>query len=251
MRSHLFLITALALASCSGMHARAANAVPAPADNARLEAARTAEAKGDLARARAEYLIASSYYDQAVHNNRMNSNLYNKLGIVQLKLRENHEARKSFERALKIDPQNPHALNNLGAMDCIDRKYKNAVAHLKRSLALDETIASAHLNIAEAWMGLKDVDRAMTEYARAIELDPDILDSSRNGVIAQISTPEQRARINYLIAKAYARRGNIDAALEYLQRAREGRFSDLKRVYTDQEFAMLWTDPRLEKIVKR
>ena len=100
-------------------------------------------------------------------------------------------------------------------------------------------------------MGMNQIDRAMTEYARALELDADILSESTSGVSARVSTPEQRARVNFLIAKAYAKRGNIDGALEYLQRARDGRFPEMARVYKDQEFAMLWTDPRLEKIVKR
>ena len=250
MRSNFILITALALAAFPSLYARG-DAVPAPAGDTRLDAAAAAEVKGDVARAREDFRTATAWYQRAARDNRNSSQLYNKLGIVQLKIGEKGTARKSFERALKADPQNASALNNLGAAACLDRKYKNAVKYLKRALALDETMPSAHLNMAEAWLGLKDVDRGMTEYARAIELDPDILDSSRNGVIAQISTPEQRARINYLIAKNYAKRGNIEAALDYLKRARDGRFPDLKRVYADQEFAMLWPDPRLEKIVKR
>ncbi|HEV2134589.1 MAG TPA: tetratricopeptide repeat protein [Terracidiphilus sp.] len=250
MRTHVFLITALALATCSNAYARA-DAASTSANEARLQAAQAAELKGDIARAREDFQIAASWYERAAGYNRKNSELYNKLGIVRLKLHENDAARKSFERAAKVDPQNASVLNNLGAVSCLDKKYKNAVKYLKRALALDETMASAHLNMAEAWLGLKEVDRSMTEYARAIELDPDILDSGRNGVIAQIRTPEQRARINYLIARAYAKRGNIEAALEYLQRAKVGRFPDMKRVYDEQEFAMLWTDPRLEKIVKR
>lgn len=250
MRSHLFLITALALAAFPGMFA-GADPASAAGNDARLEAAKAAEDRGDVARARGDFQIAASWYGQAVSKNRKSSELYNKLGIVQLKLHENDAARKNFERALKLDPQNASLLNNLGAVACLDKKYKNAIKHLKRALALDETMASAHLNIAEAWLGLKDVDRAMTEYARALELDPDILDSGRGGVVAQISTPQQRARINYLIAKAFAKRGNLESALDYLERAKEGRYPEMKQVYNEQEFAMLWTDPRLQKIVKR
>ena len=33
--------------------------------------------------------------------------------------------------------------------------------------------------------------------------------------------------------------------------AKGGRFPEMNRVYKEQEFAVLWTDPRLEKIVKR
>jgi tetratricopeptide (TPR) repeat protein len=135
---------------------------------------------------------------------------------------------------------------------CIERKYSSAVRYLKNALALQETNASAHLNMAEAWFGLGEVDRAMTEYARALELDADILTSNPGAVVAHVSTPEQRARVAFTIAKAYAKRGNLEGALEYLRRARDGNFPDLKKVvYTDQTFAALWDDPRLQQIVKR
>jgi len=100
-------------------------------------------------------------------------------------------------------------------------------------------------------MAMNQVDHAMTEYTRALELDADILNSSNGGTIAQVTTPEQRARVNYLIAKAYAKRGNLEGALEYLGRAKEGNFHQLAGVYSDQDFSALWQDPRLAKIVKR
>jgi len=84
---------------------------------------------------------------------------------------------------------------------------------------MDETVASTHLNLAEAWMGQGEIDYAMTEYGRALELDADILTSSEEGIIAQVATPQQRARVAYLIARAYARRGNLDGALDSLRKA--------------------------------
>ena len=91
----------------------------------------------------------------------------------------------------------------------------------------------------------------MTEYARALELDADILSDSDDGAFALVSSPEQRARISFLIAKSYMKRGNLDGALEYLRRAKADTFPGLKSVYADKAFAPLWTDPRLQKIVKR
>jgi len=216
-----------------------------------MQAARAAEQKGDLARIRNELQIAIADYEIAIRLDAHNSMLYNKLGIAQLKLGEHSAARKSFSQSIKLSPRNTLALNNIGAVAVLDKKYKTAVRYLKESLALDESNASAHLNIAEAWVGLKQFDRAMTEYSRAIELDPDVISSSENGVMAQVRSPEQQARIDFLIAKAYAKRGNVDGALDYLQRAKNGQFPDMRDVYADQEFAALWTDPRLAKIVKR
>jgi hypothetical protein len=82
-------------------------------------------------------------------------------------------------------------------------------------------------------------------------LDADILTTTDEGVIAQIATPQQRARVAYMIAKAYAKRGNLDGALDSLRKARDLHYYDLKQVYSDKEFAPLWNDPRLAKIIKR
>ncbi len=142
-------------------------------------------------------------------------------------------------------------LNNMGAVQYLDKKYKPAIRYLKQALALDEGNASAHLNMAECWAGLGEMDRAMTEYARALELNADILSGGPDGVAVRVNTPEQRARVDYLLAKAYAKRGNLEGALEYLRRAKNNHFADLAKVYEDQAFAGLWADPQLQKIVKR
>jgi tetratricopeptide (TPR) repeat protein len=151
---------------------------------------------------------------------------------------------------VKIDPRHISAINNLGVIALLEKKYKPAIVYFKQALALDESIASTHLNLAEAWLGLGQNDRAMTEYSRALELDADLLSTNQDGVIAQVSSPEQRARIYFMIAKSYMKRGNPDGALDYLDRAKELHYPDLHKVYTDPDFAALLTDPRLAKIVK-
>lgn len=244
----LFVSLTLAATATPALCANSAGDLPR-AD--RMAAARGAEQKGDLARAHENFASALDDYQQAIRYDPQNSVLLNKLGIAEFKLGNRKAARKHFTQAVTCNPRNVSALNNLGALALVEKKYKTAVSHLKQALALDELSATAHLNIAEAWMGLEQIDRAMTEYARALELDADILTPGRGGLVAQVSTPQQRARVSYLIARAYAKRGNLDGALEYLGRAKEGNFPDLANVYTDQEFAALWVDPRLQKIVKR
>jgi tetratricopeptide (TPR) repeat protein len=245
---NLFVVTSLAIGVVPFSRAESSMDVP-KADP--MQIAKTAEVKGDLERIHNNYVLAISYYQKALRAAPANPEILNKIGIAELKIGERGPARKHFSQAVKADPRNVSALNNLGAVYYLDKKYKNSVKYLKQALELDETSAPSHLNLAEAWMGMGEIDRAMIEYARAIELDADILNESEAGISARVSTPEQRARVNFLIAKAYAKRGNLDGALEYLKRARDGRFPEMSRVYKDQEFALLWTDPRLEKIVKR
>jgi len=250
MRTLAKMLMTLTLAMCAAGYARA-NATPDIPSADKLAAAKTAEQRGDQARSRDDYSTAAMFYLNAARSGSKSSALYNKLGITEFKLGYKGPARKFFVLAVKYDPHNFAAFNNMGALACVEKKYKPAVGYLKKALALDETNATAHLNMAEAWMGLGEIDRAMTEYSRALELDADILTAGRGGIVAQLSTPEQPALVSYLIAKAYAKRGNLDGALEYLQRAKEGHYADLAKVYSDQEFAGLWTDPRLQKIVKR
>lgn len=226
-------------------------AVPDPVATTRIDAAKTFEQKGDAARKQKNYNGALSYYLDAVKNSPQDAMLYNKLGITQIQLGNRGPARKYFNLALKTDSHNVVAMNNLGAVAVTDGKFKVAIKYLKQALALDETDATAHLNIAEAWAGMGEMDRAMTEYSRALELDADILSNSLDGVVAQVHSPEQRARISFLIAKAYAKRGNIEGALEYLRRAKDDHYNGLSRVYEEPEFAGLVQDPRLAKIVKR
>jgi Flp pilus assembly protein TadD len=214
-------------------------------------AASAAELKGDLARIHKNFDAAIGDYQTAIRLDPRNAMLYNKVGIARLQLRDHGGARKAFKRAIDLEPHNPNFLNNMGALYYLDKKYNDSLRYLKQALALDENNAACHLNIAEAWLGLGQMDRAMTEYARALELDADILTSSEDGVVAQVRTPEQRARIDYLIAKAYARRGNVEGALEYLKRAKDGHYADLHKLYDDQDFATVWGDPRLVKIVKK
>lgn len=249
MKKLATIIAAMSLASCAAAYGWRAPLRDLP-KGITLETATAAEQKGDLARARNDYASAAAYYQQALRTGAPDSQLYNKLGIAQLKLDEKSAARKSFLQAIKTDPRNANALNNLGALFCVEKKYKTALRYMKDALALDEGNAAFHVNMAETWAGLSQIDRAMTEYARALELDPDIFTSGEAGEIAQVRSPEQRARMDYLIAKVYAKNGNLNGALDYLQRAKDGRYPQLADVYIDKEFAALWQDPRLKKIVK-
>jgi tetratricopeptide (TPR) repeat protein len=161
MRRLMTLLAATSLAICAAPFGRA-ESFDLPKPDA-LQVAKNAELKGDLERIHNNYILAVSYYKQALRADSKNPQLYNKLGISELKLGDRGAARKDFKQALKRDPRNISALNNLGAVAYLDKKYKDSVKYLKQALELDESSAAAHLNLAEAWMGMGQLDRAMTE----------------------------------------------------------------------------------------
>jgi Flp pilus assembly protein TadD len=244
------MLAAMSLLMSAAAYAKT-NPASAAAKRDRIEAARVAEEKGDLARMHKDYESAISHYASAVRVNTDSAELYNKMGIAELQLKDWGSARRYFSKAMKLNPQFFAPLNNMGVLELLNKRYKAAINDFKQALALDETNAHTHLNLAGAWMGLNNVDYAMTEYARALELDADVLSTTPEGIVAQTSTPEQRARISYLIAKSYMKRGNTTGALEYLRRAKDGRYPNMADVYKDPVFTPLWDDPRLAKIVKR
>jgi tetratricopeptide (TPR) repeat protein len=250
MRTPILILATATLLALPSATAWAGPSPASPIADTRQQTAKDYELKGDIARAREQFSSAVDWYSTALRFDNRDSGLYIKLGIANMKLGNMDDARKAFTTAVKRDPSNVDALNNLGAVYCLQRKYRPSVRYLKQALALDESKAATHLNLAEAWMGQHQTDRAMTEYARALELDADILNTDKEGVFAQVATPEQKALVTFMIAKAYAKRGNLEGALDFLRQAKEQHYHDLASVYTDAAFAPLLKDPRLAAIVK-
>ena len=90
---------------------------------------------------------------------------------------------------------------------------------------------------------------AAQQYRAAYVLDPDIFDRvSRIGVMAQSSSPEDRAAFSFMIARLYAQAGDVDRSLEYLRKAMEEGYKDIKKVYTDSEFATLANRQTLRRV---
>ena len=208
------------------------------------------EKAADQARASKNYDQAILYFQAALRKDSKNSALYNKLGLAQLKNNELRVARLSFEHAAKLNPKSADAVNNVGAVDYMNKNYGAAAKHFKKAVALDETHASFHVNLGAAWFSQKKLERALAEYTRAIELDPDALrQESRAGVVAQILSPEERARYSYMLAKIYAKRGDVDGCLQCLRKAKEEGYRDLANVYKDEEFSRMRQNPKLHEVV--
>ncbi|MBZ5682285.1 MAG: tetratricopeptide repeat protein [Acidobacteriia bacterium] len=208
------------------------------------------EKAGDLARAQKNYPLAIQYFRKALRTDRKNSVLYNKLGMSELKNNELRTARQDFERAVKNNPKYVEAVNNIGAVDYVNKKYGSAAKYFKKAVALDETRPTFHINLGAAWFAQNKLDRAIAEYTRAVELDPEALkQDSKAGVVAQISTPEERARYQYMLAKIYAKRGDVENCLQCLKKAKEEGHRNLPNVYKEEEFSRMWQDPRLHEVV--
>jgi tetratricopeptide (TPR) repeat protein len=208
------------------------------------------ELQADKLRADKLYLDALDYYHAALAKKPNDAGLLNKLGITELMMQRYKEARKSFERSIKYDHDYANAYNNLGVVFYESKKFAAAVKQYEKAIARDNTSASFFSNLGAAYFSKKDYQPGVVAYEHALELDPEVfMRTSRAGVQAQLPSPEDRARYNYTVAKLYAKMGYSEQSLEYLKKAIEAGYKDLKNVYKDAEFTELRKNPRFTELM--
>jgi tetratricopeptide (TPR) repeat protein len=208
------------------------------------------EMRGDSLRQEKSYLDAVDCYEAALKNGPV-AILHNKIGMSYISMGNLEKAGKAFQKAIKLDKKYAEALNNLGVVYYRNKKLGQAEKYYKKALALRES-ASFHSNLGTVYVEQKQFDKGMLEYAKAYQLDPDVFErSSRTGISARMSSPEDRARYFFMLAKLYAASGDLDKSLLCLKKSLEDGFSDIDKVYKDAEFASLRKDQRFQELMSQ
>ena len=223
---------------------------PSPVPNPNASASEL-EQRGDDLRAEKRYLDALDFYSAAIAK-QPTALLWNKKGMAYLFLQKYPEATKCFSRAIKVDRNSPEGYNNRGYMEQRDKDYNKAIRYYKKALALQPNDAVFHYNMGSSYFCKHQFDLAAQQYHEAYVLDPDIFNRvSKMGVMAQSGSPEDRAAFSFMVARMYAQAGDVDHSLEYLRKAMEEGYKDIKKVYTESEFATLRTDKRFEELMSQ
>jgi tetratricopeptide (TPR) repeat protein len=222
------------------------------------------EKQGDELRAEKAYLDALDYFRAALAKQPDNPPVLNKIGIIDLMLQRYREAGKDFEQALKKDRKFAEAYNNLGVVKYelgaqglrhkhlfAGRDLSRAIADYKKAIELDPNSASFYSNMGAAYFAEQKIEEASRAYEEAIRLDPQIFErNSHTGIAAQMSSPEDRAHYDYVLAKLYAKMGDTDHSLQYLREAMENGYRAVNNALTDPEFADLRKDARFTDLMK-
>ena len=217
-----------------------------PDSNASAEAL---EEKGDILRAQKHYLDALDFYKAAIAK-QPTALLWNKEGMTYLLMQRVPEASKCFDHAIKMDKQAPEGYNNRGYIEQHKQNYNKAISYYRKALSLRSNDAVFHFNMGTSYFGKHDYVRAAQEYRAAYMLDPNIFERvSKTCIMAQSTSPENRAAFSFMVAKMYAQAGDVDRSLEYLRKALEEGYKDIKKVYTDAEFASLREDKRFNELM--
>jgi tetratricopeptide (TPR) repeat protein len=213
--------------------------------------ARELETVADELQADKNYLDAIDYYEAALKKDPSNVILMNKVGMSQLLLRRYKDARKNFDRAIKLDKNYANAYANMAVVCYQEGSYAKSIRYYDKAIQLDGAQAVFYNNRAASLFAKKQFEKATADYNKALQLDPDILERASRGagVQAKLPSPGDIAHYDYVIAKLFARNGSADRSLHYLKKAMEEGYSHIKDVYKDSEFSAVRKDPRFAELM--
>lgn len=209
------------------------------------------EKQGDGLQREKDYLDAIDYYQAALAKDPHNAVLMNKIGMSELMVRRYHEAKKSFESAIRADKKYANAYANLAVVFYEEGGYSKSIKFYSKAIALDDGEAVFYNNRGASLFAKRQFEKASADYAKALQLDPDIFEPNPQGagVQARLPSPQDQAHYDYVLAKLFARNGLSDRSLHYLKKAMEEGYKDIKDVYRDQEFSSVRKDPRFAELM--
>jgi len=171
LRGTLFsVIMALLLSACSVTQEDTpsdANNKISPANIEALSEAISTMKSGDSKKARTQLL-------ELINQQPNISNAHVNLGITFIKDKSFSEAENSFNRALKINPDNIYALNQLGFLHRKQGHFARAKASYEKAIDIKPDYAYAHLNLGILYdLYLYDLEKAIEQYKIYQELSKD------------------------------------------------------------------------------
>jgi tetratricopeptide (TPR) repeat protein len=176
--------------------------------------------------------------------------LANKIGIAYHQMLDLEDARKYYERAVKLRPEYAEAINNLGTIYYARKSYRRSITQYKKALRLTPDSASILSNLGTAYFARKNYELAFTTYQQALALDPEVFEHrSTMGILLQERTVDERAKFHYYLARTYAKAGDVEHTLIYVRKALEEGFKEADKFTKDPEFALVRDNPEFKQII--
>jgi|HubBroStandDraft_4_1064222.scaffolds.fasta_scaffold78153_2 tetratricopeptide (TPR) repeat protein len=207
----------------------------------------TPEMRGDIFMARKMYREALETYKTGPADSAV---LANKIGIAYHQMLDLEDARKYYERAVKLHPNYAEAINNLGTVYYARKSYRRSITQYKKALRITPESASILSNLGTSYFARKNYDLAFATYQQALKLDPEVFEHrSTMGILLQERTVDERAKFHYYLARTYAKAGDVEHTLIYVRKALEEGFKEPDKFKKDPEFQIVRDNPEFKLII--
>ena len=209
------------------------------------------EQRGDLYMVRKYYAEAAEAYRKLTVLQPKNAVFHNKLGIAYHQLQDLETARKAYRKAIQVNPRYAQAINNLAAVEYAQKRYRSAILTYLRALKITPRDPVIYSNLGTAYFAQEKFEYATQSYKYALQLDPEVFRrSGRVGTIVQQRDEKNAAAFNFYMAKTYASTANVEETLQYLRKAWEEGFPEIRQaILKDEAFQFLALDTRFQELL--
>src|SRR4030066_1857440 len=171
-------------------------------------------AKGEESFQKGDYARAEELFLKVLGAGQRFADVYNKLGLISCAKGAYDKASKYFEKALEINPKYTEVslnlavtYNEMGQYDLARKVYGAAEGIAEAEVKgidpfVKGKLANLHFNTGEIYHELGLLDEALSEYTRALNLRPDLVE----------------ARVK--IGMAYRDKGYVDKAIQEFNEAK-------------------------------
>jgi TolB-like protein/tetratricopeptide (TPR) repeat protein len=174
------------------------------------------------------------------------------------------EGLRQVQLAREIDPFSPLVNGPVVGHLYITRRFEDALAELARLRALFERPDYGQEFVVFSLWQLGRYDEALNEFRALWSHDPGMIRAVEEGYAAAGPQGAMRAAADhaadrwdpeggdaYRIARFYARAGDVDLSLEWLERAYQARKPQFLHAVADPVFDPLRSDPRFIALLRR
>jgi serine/threonine-protein kinase len=209
---------------------------------------------------------AEREYQRAIELNLNSADVHLVYGDLLILTGRSEKAMAEMERARELDPLNFFMQCFLGWHLVYLRRYDDAIAQLRKTLKMEPNFSSAHLGLWGAFYQKRMEGEALAEAKAFFALlgDSETVEALERGYAeagylgAMKLAAEKlvaRSKLTYVpglrIARFYAHAGEKDRALEWLEKAYEGREPPLVHLNVGWDWDSLRSDPRFQDLLRR
>jgi tetratricopeptide (TPR) repeat protein len=220
---------------------------------------------GNIYTAKFDFPASIREFEKAIELDPNDATTHHWFGDTVLECIGDHDrAIAEHKRALELDPLSLAINVDLGYSYYMAGRYPEGIAQVRKALDLDPNSYVAHYNLGWILETSGDLSGAITEYEKSVALDSDPfalallgraqgLNGNRDAALSTLKkvTAATRYVSGYAVALIYLGLGDIDHAMDWLEKSVSEQQPDLNTIRFDPLLKPLHGNPRFEALAER